>query len=189
MAMSYVWALLVIVSLVWGISTGTIGEVSAAALEGAGEAVKLALTLAGVLCLWNGVIEVMKRAGIDRAVARAARPLLRRLYPGYAQDDEVLSAAAANMSANILGLGNAATPLGLKAAKLMCSDGTASDDLVTLMILNTASIQLIPATVAALRAGMGSATPFDILPAVWVTSAVTLAAGLTMNRVLRRKRA
>lgn len=186
MAMAWVWSGMVILSLIFGLLTGNLDAVSAAALEGAGSAVKLGISMAGVLCLWSGVMEVMNASGLSAGLARAFRPLLRRLLPEAAQDPETLAAVSANVSANLLGLGNAATPLGIQAARRMARGcgGIASGELCTLVVLNTASIQLIPATVGSLRAAMGSAAPFDILPAVWLTSILSVAAGLGAAKLL-----
>lgn len=192
--MSYLWLALVVISITCGAACGTLEATSAAALEGAAAAVELSIGLAGTLCLWNGVLEVMKRCGLDRAIARAARPLLGRLMPGIREDDEALGAVSANLSANLLGLGNAATPLGIRAAKLMVEcerrlgrdGGRASNALCTFVVMNTASLQLVPATIAAIRAEVGAAAPFDILPAVWCASAAALAAGLLADAALRR---
>ena len=188
MAMAWVWSGMVILSLIFGLLTGNLDEVSAAALEGAGSAVKLGISMAGVLCLWSGVMEVMNASGLSAGLARAFRPLLRRLLPEAAQDPETLAAVSANVSANLLGLGNAATPLGIRAARRMARGlgGVASDELCLLVVLNTASIQLIPATIASVRAAAGCETPFDILPAVWLASALSVAAGLAAARLLSR---
>lgn len=184
--MSYVWIVFVVAAIVCGAVTGRLDAVGSAALEGAAEAVKLTISLAGALCLWNGVLEVMRAAGIDRAIAKAARPLLRRLLPDVAENDEALGAVAANISANLLGLGNAATPTGIRASKLMARGDRATDSLCAFVVLNTASIQLIPATVAALRSSLGASSPFDILPATLLSSLCALVAGLAAERLFRR---
>ena len=186
MAMAWVWSGMVIFSFAFALFTGNLDAVSAAALEGAGSAVRLGISMAGVLCLWSGVMEVMNACGLSAGLARAFRPLLRRLLPNASRDSETLAAVSANVSANLLGLGNAATPLGIQAARRMARGchGAASDELCTLVVLNTASIQLIPATVGSLRAAAGSAAPFDILPAGWLTSVLSVAAGLTAARLL-----
>ena len=180
MAMSWVWTGMVVLSLVFGALFGRLDGVANAALEGARSAVELSLSMAGVLCLWSGVMEVMNVCGISGGLAKAFRPILRRLLPESSRDEETLAAVSANVSANLLGLGNAATPLGIRAARRMARGchGTASDELCLLVVLNTASIQLLPATIASVRAAAGCETPFDILPAVWVTSALSVAVGL-----------
>ena len=188
MEISCIWSGMVVLSLLFGIATGNLEKVANGALEGARTAVELSLSMAGILCLWTGVMEVMNACGISAGLARLFRPLLRRLLPDASRDEETLAAVSANVSANLLGLGNAATPLGIRAARRMARGcgGTASDELCLLVVLNTASIQLIPATIASVRAAAGCGTPFDILPAVWLASAVSVAAGLTAARLLSR---
>ncbi len=188
MAMAVIWTGMVGVSILCGLVTGRGEAVAAAALEGAGAGVELCLSMAGALCLWMGVMEVMRRSGLARGLSRLLRPVLGRLYPDFAEDGPVMDAVSANVSANLLGLGNAATPLGLEAARLMArrSPGVASDSLCMLVVCNTASIQLIPATVASLRTAAGCTTPFDILPAVWLASLLSVAAGILAARLLAR---
>ena len=183
--MTWLWSGMVVLSVIFGLATGQLDAVSEAALSGASSAVELSLTMAGVLCLWSGVMEIMNVCGISGCLARLFRPLLRRLLPQASRDSETLAAVSANVSANLLGLGNAATPLGIQAARRMAKgcDGVASDELCLLVVLNTASIQLLPATIASIRAAAGCQTPFDILPAVWMSSALSVAAGLTAARV------
>ena len=188
MAMGLVWTLMVTAALVCGAVQGMLPAVTAAAMKGASAAVELTLSMAGALCLWSGVMTVMERGGLTRGLARLFRPLLRRILPRASRDADTLAAVSANVSANLLGLGNAATPLGIRAAQRMAAGcgGTASDELCRLVVLNTASIQLIPTTVAAVRMAAGSATPFDILPAVWVSSALSVATGILAAKLLSR---
>lgn len=188
MAMAMVWVIMVAASVACGISGGRMAEVSAAAMEGARGAVELCISLAGVLCLWSGFMELLKQCGLERKLARLFRPLLGRLLPQSARDEETMAAVSGNFSANLLGLGNAATPLGIRAARRMAlgAEGRATDELCRLVVLNTASVQLLPTTVAAVRAGCGAASPFDILPAVWVSSLLSVSVGLLAARILER---
>ena len=188
MGMSGIWTGMVAVSLVCALAAGRGSEVASAAMEGASAGVELCLGMAGALCLWMGVMEVLRRAGAMGWLSRLLRPVLSRLYPDFARDSGVMDAISANVSANLLGLGNAATPLGLDAARRMSrrSPGVASDALCMLVVCNTASIQLLPTTVASIRAAAGSAAPFDILPAVWVASCMSLTAGLLAARGLSK---
>lgn len=188
MAMSVIWTVMVGAAILCGLATGRGDAVAAAALDGAAAGVELALTMAGALCLWLGVMEIMRRSGLAAGLSRLLRPLLGRLYPEFAENQPVMDAVSANVSANLLGLGNAATPLGLEAARRMAekSPGVASDSLCMLVVCNTASIQLIPTTVASLRAAAGCAAPFDILPAVWLASAAALIAGVGAARLFAR---
>ena len=188
MAMSVIWVIMVGAAVVCALLTGRGEAVAVAALEGAGAGVELCISMAGVLCLWMGVMEVMNRSGLADGLSRLLRPALRRLYPDFAEDKRVMDTVSANVSANLLGLGNAATPLGLEAARLMAerSPGIASDSLCMLVVCNTASIQLIPTTVASIRAAAGCATPFDILPAVWLTSLIALVVGLSAAKLFAK---
>ena len=188
MSMTILWTGMAACALMCGLLTGRGEAVAAAAMEGAAGAVELALSMAGVLCLWSGVMEVMRQAGLADGLSRLLGPVLRRLFPQSADDRETMDAVAANVSANLLGLGNAATPLGLEAARRMArrSSGVASDSLCMLVVCNTASIQLIPATVASVRAAAGSAEPFDILPAVWLVSGLSVGVGVLACKVLAR---
>ena len=133
-------------------------------------------------------MSIMKASGLMDGLSRLFRPLLGRLLPRACRDPETLAALSGNVSANLLGLGNAATPLGIRAARRMAEGcgGTASSELCTLVVLNTASIQLLPATVAGVRAALGAESAFDILPAVWMASALSVAAGLLAAKLLGR---
>ena len=190
MAMAWIWTAMVVLSLGFGLATGNLEAVADAALEGADSAVELSLSMAGVMCLWSGVMEIMNACGLSEGLARVFRPVLRRLLPNACRDPETLAAVSANTSANLLGLGNAATPLGIRAACRMARgcDGVASDELCLLVVLNTASIQLLPATIASVRAAAGCETPFDILPAVWLSSAISVTVGLGAAWLLARRR-
>ena len=188
MAMSVIWTVMIGAAILCGLLTGQGEQVAVAALEGAAAGVELCFSMAGVLCLWMGVMEVMRRSGLAEGLSRLLRPVLKRLYPEFAGDKRVMDTVSANVSANLLGLGNAATPLGLEASRLMAerTPGLASDSLCMLVVCNTASIQLIPTTVASIRAAAGCATPFDILPAVWLASAVALIVGISAAKLFAK---
>ena len=188
MSMTVIWTGMVTLAVLFGLATGRGPEVAAAAVEGAAAAVQLALSMAGMLCLWTGVMEVMRRAGLAQGLSRLLAPALRSLFPQAARDRAAMDSIAANVSANLLGLGNAATPLGLEAARRLgrASPGVASDSLCMLVVCNTASLQLIPTTVASVRAAAGCQAPFDILPAVWLASALSVAAGVLACKLLAR---
>ena len=179
---------MVVISIFCALITGNEEALSAAVLEGAGAAIQLCISMAGILCLWMGIMEIMQRAGLADKIARLLRPVLARLFPDFAGDRAVMRAISANVSANLLGLGNAATPLGLEAARQMSrkSPGVAGDSLCMLVVCNTASIQLIPSTVAGARLAAGSAAPFDILPAVWLASSVSVTVGILAAKICAR---
>ena len=188
MAMTVIWTGMTALSLVCALILGNQSQLAPAAMEGAAQAIQLGISMAGALCLWMGVMEVMDRAGLAGKLAKLFQPLPGRLYPDFAGDKGIMDTIAANVSANLLGLGNAATPLGLEAARRMSrrSPGIASDSLCMLVVCNTASIQLIPTTVAAVRMAAGCETPFDILPAVWVTSLLSVTVGITTAKIFSK---
>ena len=187
--LGYIIVGLYILCTVLSALSGRAGEAGAAVMQGAESAVSFALSIAGGICLWSAVLEVMERCGISASLARLLTPVLRRMFPRAASDPETLSALAENVGANILGLGNAATPAGIRAAKGIArlgDDRGARDELCLLVVLNTASIQLLPTTIASVRAAKGAASAFDILPAVWISSAISVSAGLLMSVWLRK---
>ena len=190
MAMAVIWVAMVAVSILWGAATGNGAAVGNAAMEGAKAAVTLCLTIGGPICLWSGLMEVMRRAGLSTALSMRLRPLLGWLFPTAKRDETLLSELSHNLSANLLGLGNAATPAGVRAAVRLRDHAPgreASDELCRLVVLNTASLQLLPTTVAAVRAGAGAENAFDILPAVWLSSAFAVAVGLLCARLMSRR--
>lgn len=181
MIMSWIWTGILAVSVLCAILSGTGQQLSAAVLQGAQSGVTLAISMAGSICLWTGVGKLMEKTGLMRNLAAFLAPVLHRLFPSTRSDSALIQTLSANICANILGLGNAATPMGIQAAKRMVDPKrprVANDELCRLIVLNTASIQLIPGNVAAVRSGLGAAAPFDILPAVWVTSLCSAGMGL-----------
>ena len=188
MVMSWVWAVLVGISVICAAVTGNIRGLSGAVMQGAQRGVTLSISLAGSLCLWAGIGKVMEKLGLTAGLARLLRPGMVRLFPAAAEDSALAASLSANICANFLGLGNAATPPGMEAARRLAarSPQIASDELCRLVVLNTASIQLIPANVAALRSSLGCSTPFDILPAVWITSLCSAGLGLATAWWLER---
>ena len=181
MVMSWIFTVIVGVSLVAALLLGRGSELAAAVPQGAQAGVTLAISMAGSICLWTGVGKLMEKAGFTGFLSRLLRPLLKRIFPTTKNDRALAGSLSANICANFLGLGNAATPMGIQAAQRLAAksqDGIAGDELCRLVVLNTASIQLIPATVAAVRSSLGCQTPFDVLPAVWITSLCSTGLGL-----------
>ena len=181
MVMSWIWTGILLVSIIFSIINSNISAVSGAVLSGAQSGITLALSMAGTICLWSGIAEVMQGAGLTKSLARLLSPLTGKIFPGAKKDSLLAQDLSANICANLLGLGNAATPLGIRAVKRMIqakNPSVATNEMCRLIVLNTASIQLIPATVAGVRASLGCTTPFDILPAVWITSLCSAGLGL-----------
>lgn len=189
MVMAYIWTGMVLTAVLFSFWSGAGSALSQAVLKGAQSGVTLTLSMAGAVCLWSGVGRVMECAGLNRILARGLEPVIGRLFPSARKDPKVGELVSANVCANLLGLGNAATPMGIAATQRMsryASPGEASHEMCRLIVMNTASIQLIPTNVAAVRAGLGSAAPFDILPAVWVTSLCSVTVGLLAAFLFQR---
>ena len=187
MVMARIWCGVGIICVFSSILTGQGSALAAAVPAGAQAGAELAMALTGSLVLWTGVGKLLEAGGVTALLSRLLSPLLQRLFPGTKADAELAGAVSGNICANFLGLGNAATPMGIRAVKRMVKrPGVATDEMCRLIVLNTASIQLIPANVAAVRAGLGSAAPFDILPAVWISSICSAGLGVTMAWLLGR---
>ena len=186
MIISWIWTGSLAISLVCSVIRGTGQALASALLQGAQAGVELAIAMAGSLCLWAGVGKLLDIAGITDLLSKLLKPGLYRLFPGAKADPALARSISGNICANFLGLGNAATPMGIQAAKAMKQGDTATDELCRLVVLNTASIQLIPSSVAAVRSALGCNTPFDILPAVWITSLCSAGLGVAAAWVLGR---
>lgn len=154
----------------------------------AGSAVSLVLSLLGMMCLWSGLMKIAQESGLTDLLSKALSPITKRLFKGLNPRGEAVSAICMNMAANFLGLGNAATPLGIKAmcemAKEEHTKTTATNNMAMFVVLNTAALQLIPTTIAVLRMQNGSAAPLDILPATWISSLTSITVGVIMARLL-----
>lgn len=176
-----------VVSVFCAAATGRMPQLSAAVLSGAGDAVQLVISITGMMCAWTGLMKIADRGGLTGMLAKLLSPVMRLLFPSCKKGSPAIGAICMNVTANILGLGNAATPLGIAAMKELKKSNpteTADNAMVMFVVLNTASVQLIPTFMATLRAQYGSAAPFDILPAVWATSLLSLAVGVTMGKLL-----
>jgi spore maturation protein A len=188
--MGAIWTFLVAAAVIAAAANGRMAELTTAAVESAGKAVTLSLGLAGVMALWLGLMRVAEEAGLVRALAVAARPLMRRLFPEVPPEHPAMGAMIMNVSANVLGLGNAATPFGVKAMQeletLNPRPGTATNAQALFCALNTASVQLIPASVIALRAAAGSRAPGEIIGATILASLCGATVAILATKLLGR---
>lgn len=184
------------ISIIIAALGGKMGEISAGILSKSGEAVELVISLCGIICFWSGMMRVAERAGLTEKLAKLLSPIVGFLFKGVKKGGKAAGLITMNLAANVLGLGNASTPLGIAAMKAIAEensdfDGTAAtDDMITLAVLNTSSLQIIPATAAALRAANGSAKPFDILPCVWIVSVYSAVVAVASAKIMckfRRK--
>ena len=177
----------VIISIVFGVINGKTAEVSAAALRESAHAVELSLKLLGSLCFWSGIIEVAQKSGFTAFVEKIFRPVLAVIFPKIKSKSKAFGAISMNVAANLLGLGNAATPLGIEAMKELHKisgfSSAATKEMVCFVVMNTASLQILPTTVAALRLEHGAERPMEILPAVWFVSVCSLVLGITAAKI------
>ncbi len=179
-----------VLSFVYALFNGTMPQVSSAILEKSGEAVELVISLCGVMCFWCGLMKVAERAGLTEKLAALLSPIAGLLFKGIRKGGKAMGLITMNLAANILGLGNATTPLGIAAMKAIAEEAPASDpaeasdDMIMLAVLNTASLQILPATAAALRSANGSAKPLDILPCVWIVSAYSVVVAVVSAKIM-----
>lgn len=178
---NYIWFILIFIGILTGIITGNVQAVTDAAIQGARTAVELSLGLIGVMAMWLGIMKIAEKSGLINKVSRVLRPILVHLFPDIPVNHPAMGSIVMNISANLLGLGDAATPLGLKAMNelqtLNKTDDTATDSMCTFLALNTSSITLIPATVIAYRTAAGSQNPAQIIgPTILSTIVATTVA-------------
>lgn len=189
--LNIIWLLLLGGGIVYAALCGNIAAVTDAAFAAAAGAVRLAIEMCGVLCLWLGLLKLAEDAGLVRLVARLIAPLVRLLFPGVPKGDPAIFAIIMNISANMLGLGNAATPFGLKAMehlqRLNPEKDTASAPMITLLALNTSCITFIPTLVISLRSQAGSAAPTEIISATIIATCVGTCYAVMIDRILRRR--
>ena len=180
--LNYIWSVLVIAAVVCAVVFGNTQALSDAVINSGAAAVELIMTMAGVMCLWSGIMKIAQESGFTRLMARLFAPVLRLLFPGLDSNSAAFGSITMNVSANLLGLGNTATPFGLKAMRelheLNGGSDTASDAMIVFVVMNTASMQLLPTMLGTLRQSKGSKAPFEILVPVWISSACALAVAL-----------
>jgi spore maturation protein A len=193
--MNYVFPILLILSFISAIATGKVAELSQSVISGAEDAVQLLLRLVSMLCLWGGIMEIGDKSGLTALFSKLMYPVVSLIFPKLRKEKYVLEAISMNITANILGLGNAATPLGLEAMRRLQSVNSntefASNEMVVFVVMNTAAMHIIPTTVATMRGQYGSADPMEIMPAAFLTSFCALMTAIIIAKLgnrLKRKR-
>lgn len=185
-----IWISLFLIGIAYSIFAGTVLEVNQAVVQGARDAINLIISLAGVLTLWTGILQVANKAGLLRAMERLLKPLIRLLYPKLAPDHPAMKYLTTNMISNLFGLGNVATPTGIKAMKELQAtnpdERKPTFEMYTLLVMNTAGFTLIPTTMIGIRAGLQSANPTDILFPTLFASGLSVVAGLTVHHLYSR---
>ncbi len=180
---NYIWASMIVFSVISAFFGGKTGELSSAIISAASDAVSLCIRLGGTICLWGGLTEIAEKSGLTAVLCKMLSPFLKVIFPEMDMRGKTARAISMNVTANLLGLGNAATPLGLEAMRCLQDENRlgdrASSDMIKFVVMNSAAFHLIPTTVAALRQDYGSKNPFDIMPASWISSACALTVGLS----------
>lgn len=179
--MNFIWSGMIIISLISAIITGRVDETINAIFEGASTAVSTLISLAGAMCFWTGIMKIAEKSGVSSAICRLIAPAVKRLFPNASQ--KAREYISMNITANFLGMGNAATPMGMLAAETLDAEngGSAvpSRDMCMLVTLNTTSFQLLPTTILAMRSAAGSQTPMSVILPIWIVSAFSMAVGIT----------
>lgn len=191
--MNCVFPVMMIAALVFGVLNGRTEQTVAAAFSGAEAAVNSTLAMAGVFCFWSGLLKIFEKSGFSEITTKIISPVICRIFPGLKKDEKAFSHICTNVAANIMGMGNAATPAGIEAmAELDRKNGYspyASAEMCMFVVLNTASVQLIPTTVISLRSAAGSQNPAAVVVPIWIVSAISLvSAVLLMKLILKRRR-
>ena len=189
--LNIIWPIFIIISYIYAIFTGRVNEINSSVFESCESAVKLTITFLGTMCLWSGIMQIAQKTTLIDKLTNFLNPIIKILFPEIQKQNPVHKEISMNMVANILGLGNAATPLGLKAMKTMQKENSKKDTLTNSMamfiILNTASIQMIPTTVIAIRSSLGSTNPTSIIIPVWGATICAAVAGITAAKILMKK--
>ena len=187
MLLNILWPIFLIISFIYALLTGNIQTVNNSIFESTKNAVELSITLFGTICLWSGIMEIAQKTTLIKKLVIILKPIIKLLFPEIKENDKAKEEISMNIIANVLGLGNAATPLGLKAMKTLQVENKKSDTLsnsmAMLVVINTASLQLIPTTVMAIRNSLNSANPTKIILPVWIATVMAAIAGITATKV------
>lgn len=189
--LNLIWPIFIIVSFIYAILNGRVAEVNNSIFESTKLAVELSISLLGTICLWNGIMQIASKTSIVKHLSKLLNPIMKRLFPDIKKEEKVHEEITMNMIANIMGLGNAATPLGLKAMKSMQKKNNdknrLSNSMAMFIVLNTASIQLIPTTVIAIRSSLGSSNPTAMIVPVWIATICAAIAAVISAKLLMKK--
>ncbi|MBE6755152.1 MAG: spore maturation protein A [Ruminococcaceae bacterium] len=188
--MNYIWGAMVVFSFIAAVFSGNMQTLSDSIVTSGQDAINLILKLTGMMCLWGGIMKIAEKSELTLVISKMLSPLFSVLYRNVDRKSKTAEAMSMNITANLLGLGNAATPLGLEAMRRMQEanpDKTkATDDMIVFVVMNSAAMRLIPTTVATLRTQFGSASPMEIMPATWVSTILSLAAGVLTAKIISR---
>jgi len=185
---NYIWAALIVISVISALFTGRISEITSAVYKGGDSAIQLCISMTAIMAVWGGLMRIAEKSGLTNIISKILSPLVGLVFHKLDRKSEAAKAISMNVAANMLGLGNAATPLGIDAMKrlnaLNSKSNEADNNMITFVVLNTASIQLVPTTIAALRSKYGAENPMDIAVAIIITSIISLIVGLVINKLI-----
>ncbi len=188
--MNYIWIVIIFFSIIISLFNGTINEVSNSILTSGNTAVELCFSLLGTFCLWNGIMNIAEKSGLSQILSKIMSPILCKLFKGLDKNSDAIMPISLNITSNLLGLSNAATPIGIEAMKKLSKDNKnkeiASNNMVLFVVMNSAALRLIPTTVAAIRSNHNSINPFEIIFPSIITSICALTVGITMTKILER---
>lgn len=189
--LNIIWPLFIIISLIYAICFGKVDEVNLAIFDSVENAVQISIKLLGTICLWNGIIKIATNTRLVEKLKRLLKPLLKFLFPDIKETEKAYGEISMNIVANIMGLGNAATPIGLNAMKSMQKNNKEkdklSDSMAMFILINTASIQIIPTTVIAIRTSLGSNNPTGMILAVWIATLGAAISAIIMAKILMKR--
>lgn len=189
--LNIIWPIFIIISIIFAIITGNVDKLNSAILNSGSDAVSIIITFLGTMCLWNGIMKIMQETTIINKINNLLYPIMKILFPKIKKGDKAYNEIAMNISANILGLGNAATPLGLKAMESLQEKNKTkdilSDEMATFIILNTASIQIIPTTIIAIRSSLGAQNPTDIIVPIWIATIIADVTGILITKIFIKR--
>lgn len=188
--MNYLWTFIILISIICAAITGRMEQLSNSILNGASDAVALVISTLGMMCLWTGLMKIAEESGITLLLSKLFYPVLKHLFPEYKKDSPAIKSICMNITANLLGLGNAATPFGINAMKEMQKlnnhSSTANNSMIMFVVINTAALQIIPTFLSVIRQKYGAQNPFDILPAIWTTSIISLITGIIATKFFEK---
>lgn len=190
--MNYIWVFMIIASYVFSFFAGTTDAVTKSVFNGCADAVSLVISLLGMMCLWTGLLEVAHRSGLVKKVHTLLSPFISWLFPSIDKNSDVAGEISMSITANLLGLSNAATPLGLsvmeKLEKRNYIKDTASDEMCMFVVINTASVTLLPTTLLTLRTAYSSSAPFEVIVPIWIVSIISLLSGIICAKLCSRRK-
>ncbi len=185
--MNYLWGMMILISIAFSFVGGNVSETLNAGFTGATSAIEVALSFAGVMCLWTGLLHVAELCGISELIKKLLSPIIKLLFPKVDKNSKAQDFITLNITANLLGLGNGATPMGIKAMReLDCGSDRPTDEMCMFIVLNTTAFQLIPTSILALRSGFGSENPFSVIVPIWITSLVALSVSVICVKLMCR---